>query len=94
MKKMAISRKQAMSDFNYLSENLSDYAVNTEWLVNDVFYGIVWRDENITIIDIIIGAIRDIILYNTEQGEEEDVEFLENDKRALRIKKRYNIEVE
>ena len=82
---MKISRKQALKDFQYLEEHIDDYLVDEEWLVTIVFRDIT-MGEDITITDILIGAIEDIIVQGMN-GDSED--FLRTDKRALRIIDRY-----
>ena len=82
---MKISRKQALKDFQYLEKHIDNYLVDEEWLVTIVFRDIT-MGEDITITDILIGAIEDIIVQGMN-GDSED--FLRTDKRALRIIDRY-----
>lgn len=49
------------------------------------------RGEDITILDIIIGSIRDIISHSLSEGNDDIIEFLTTDKRMQRVKDRYNI---
>ena len=49
------------------------------------------RREDITILDIIIGSIRDIISHSLSEGNDDIIEFLTTDKRMQRVKDRYNI---
>lgn len=86
---MKITKQQAMKDFKFLDKNLSDYAVDEDWLVNNIFHGLMHRNENITITDIIIGAINDIMYYCYDEGDSDDIKFLDNNKRVQRIKERY-----
>lgn len=87
-----ISLKQLRSDFEYLEENLSDYAVNEDGLVNIVSRGLLNGD--MTVKDFVLWSIKDIINYVVEEIEDDDdIEFLETDKRAIRILNRYGIEI-
>lgn len=88
-----VTLKQLRSDFNYLEENLSDYAMNEDSLVNIVAKGLL--DGDMDLKDYILWCIKDIISYAMYENEDDDdIEFLENDKRVARILNRYNISLE
>lgn len=88
-----ITLKQLRNDFNYLEENLSDYAINEDNLVNNVARGLLNGDMDLK--DYILWCIKDIISYSMYENEDDDdIEFLQNDKRVARILNRYNISLE
>lgn len=84
---MKITKKQALSDFQYLDENV-DYLVDEDWLINGIYYPLM-NGKDVKIIDIIVGSITDLVSSVMGEGSDEEIEFLETDKRALRIIERY-----
>lgn len=88
-----LTLKQLRSDFEYLEDNLSDYAVCEDGLVNHVSKALLYG--HIDLKDFILWHINDIITYVTEDIEEDsDIEFLKTNKRAIRILERYNISID
>lgn len=87
---MALNKKQALDDYDYLYKTIETYMVNEDWLVNVIHSGIMDRREDISILDIIIGTIEDMVVDGVQ--DEDYKEFLSTDKRALRILKRYGFE--
>ena len=91
MKKYTL--QQLISDFYFLYNNISDYATDENGLVNHVTWDLISGKMDIK--DFILWSIQDIVNYvycDTEY--EEDVEFLETNKRAIRILERYNIKIQ
>lgn len=88
-----ITLRQLRSDFEYLENNLSDYVINEDGLVNVVAKELVKGDMDLK--GFLLWSIKDIIEYAVYENEDEDdIEFLETDKRAIRILNRYNIELD
>lgn len=86
-----INKKQAIQDFKYLHDSIDYYLVNEDGLINDVIYRL--RRGEMSATDFIVWSIEDLFYFvYSEEGHKIDIEFLEKDKRALRIKTRYGIE--
>ena len=87
-----LSLKQLRSDFEYLENNLSDYMVNEDGLVNVVARELLSGEMDLK--DFVLWSIKDIVSYCVHESEHElDVVFLRNNKRAIEILKRYKIEI-
>ena len=85
-----ITLKQLRSDFNFLYENIDDYAVNEDALVNVVYWELI--DGQMSIKDYLLWCIKDLVSYVYEESmDTADMEFLETNSRAIRILNRYNI---
>ena len=85
-----ITLKQLRTDFEYLEDNLSDYLMGADYLVNHIARGLI--DGSVTLREYLSWCIQDIIYYTVIENEnEDDIKFLKTDKRAIRILNRYNI---
>lgn len=85
--------KQLREDFEYLEDNLSDYMVDEDGLVNVVARELLSGEMDLK--DYVLWSIKDIVSHCIQENENElDVAFLKNNKRAIEILKKYKIEID
>lgn len=87
------SLEQLRRDYKYLKDNIQEYYVSEDGLINGASVKLLIGTMNLK--GFILWHIKDIVnyvFYNSENTE--DKEFLNSDKRAIRILNRYNIEID
>lgn len=88
-----INKKEMIEDIKYLREILGgEYLVNTDWLVNDAYEGLVTGELSIE--DFLRDAITDIfceVQCEEEQVDKKTKEEFYNDSEVISIAEKYSI---
>lgn len=85
-----ITLKQMRKDYEFLDANIGEYFVDEDGLVNRVFVELLSGEMDMK--GYLLWCIEDLVHYvYNESEDEEDINFLETNKRAIRILDRYNI---